>query len=124
MTFSETKITDVILDVSNETPGIGRAAAEQLRGFNAGSGASIDTVSGATITKPYQRLRPNASRRQERIPIEIIDDTKDEESDWLGQEPVIDEAEMLLIIRRRYWLLAVERLACLRLHQRLKKGQK
>lgn len=31
MTFSETAITDVVLDMPNETPSIGQAAAEELR---------------------------------------------------------------------------------------------
>ena len=30
MTFNETSITDVVVDSSNETPGIGQAAAEDL----------------------------------------------------------------------------------------------
>ena len=31
MTFDETSITDVVLDVSNETPDIGQAAADELK---------------------------------------------------------------------------------------------
>ena len=31
MTFDETSITDVVLDVSEETPDIGQAAAEELK---------------------------------------------------------------------------------------------
>lgn len=99
MTFSETKITDVILDVSNETPGIGQAAAEQLKeALMQAQGASIDTVSGATITSEAvsKAAAKCIAQAKGEIPIEIIDDTKDEEStDWLGQEPVIDEAEIV-----------------------------
>lgn len=33
MTFDTNKITDVVLDVSHETPNIGQAAAKQLKQF-------------------------------------------------------------------------------------------
>ena len=51
MTFSETAITDVVLDVSGETADIGQAAAEELKAaLMAAQGAEIDSVSGATVT--------------------------------------------------------------------------
>lgn len=51
MTFDETKITDVIVDVSAETPEIGGLHGEELREalLNRQS-ADIDTITGATMT--------------------------------------------------------------------------
>lgn len=51
MTFDTNKITDVVLDVSHETPNIGQAAAKQLKQFILkAQSADIDAVSGASIT--------------------------------------------------------------------------
>ena len=51
MTFSETAVTDVVVDTSGETASYGAAAADELRQqlLEAGS-AEIDGVSGSTIT--------------------------------------------------------------------------
>lgn len=51
MTFDSNKITDVVLDVSHETPNIGQAAAKQLRqSLLKAQSADIDAVSEASIT--------------------------------------------------------------------------
>ena len=51
MTFDTNKFTDVVLDVSHETPNIGQAAAKQLKQFILkAQSADIDAVSGATVT--------------------------------------------------------------------------
>ena len=51
MTFDDNSITDVVLDLSNETPSIGQAAADQLKeALMTAQSAEIDGVSGATIT--------------------------------------------------------------------------
>ncbi|MBR4393429.1 MAG: FMN-binding protein, partial [Oscillospiraceae bacterium] len=51
MTFDETSITDVQIDASGETPGIGVEAAAILKdAINEGQTAEIDGISGATIT--------------------------------------------------------------------------
>jgi uncharacterized protein with FMN-binding domain len=51
MTFSETAITDVQLDVSGETDSIGGAAADTLQeALLAAQSAEIDGVAGATVT--------------------------------------------------------------------------
>lgn len=66
MTFDSNKITDVVLDVSHETPDIGQAAAKQLRqSLLKAQSADIDAVSGASITflRPFTRRPPSASRR-------------------------------------------------------------
>lgn len=66
MTFDSNKITDVVLDVSHETPNIGQAAAKQLRqSLLKAQSADIDAVSGASITflRPFTRRPPSASHR-------------------------------------------------------------
>ena len=51
MTFDETSITDVVLDVSGETESIGQVAAEKLRSaILEQQTADVDVMSGATVT--------------------------------------------------------------------------
>ena len=51
MTFDADSITDVVVDVSQETPTIGALHGEELaQAILAAQGADIDAVSGATIT--------------------------------------------------------------------------
>ena len=51
MTFSETAITEVVIDASNETESIGGVAAPTLQdAIMAAQNAEIDNVSGATVT--------------------------------------------------------------------------
>ena len=51
MTFSETAITEVVIDASNETESIGGAALEELsKQVVAANGPAIDGVAGATVT--------------------------------------------------------------------------
>ena len=51
MTFDETSITDVVIDVSGETQGIGAAAGDTLKEqILASQGLEIDGVSGASVT--------------------------------------------------------------------------
>ena len=55
-TFSEDAITDIVLDVSQETPEIGQAAADEIvRQLMESQGAEIDGVSGATLTSQAAR---------------------------------------------------------------------
>ena len=59
-TFDENSIVDVVLDVSQETPAIGQAAAEALKAqVLDAQGAEIDGVSGATLTSEAVRVALN-----------------------------------------------------------------
>ena len=50
-TFSETAITDIKLDLSNETDSIGQAAGDELvKQLLEAQNSTIDGVSGATVT--------------------------------------------------------------------------
>ena len=98
MTFSETAITDVILDVSNETPNIGGAAAEKLKAaILAAQSGEIDAVSGATITTTAVSKAATKCIQQAKgeIPIEVITEAEAaDDGDWLGTEPEIDESKI------------------------------
>ena len=95
MTFSESAITDVVLDVSGETASIGGAAAEDLKAalMNAQS-ADIDVVSGATITSEgvMKAAKKCIDQAKGIATVEVVSLPTGDENDWLGKEPDIDEA--------------------------------
>ncbi len=61
MTFDAESITDVVLDVSGETPDIGQKAADTLiEQILSTQGADIDGVSGATVTSTAVKVAAEA----------------------------------------------------------------
>ena len=98
MTFDENKITDVVLDLANETPSIGQAAAEELKeALMAAQGAEIDGVSGATITSQAVAKAAGKCIQQAKgeIPVEVVTKTEEtDDGDWLGTEPEIADSEI------------------------------
>ena len=100
MTFDADRITDVVLDVSHETPGIGQAAADALKkNLMAAQAAEIDGVSGATITsKAVSKAAAKCiAQAKGEIPVEIISDKKnaEDDGDWLGKEPEIADKDIV-----------------------------
>ena len=99
MTFDADRITDVVLDVSHETPGIGQAAAETLKkNLMAAQTAEIDGVSGATITsKAVSKAAAKCiAQAKGEIPVEVISDKKaEDDGDWLGKAPEIAEKDIV-----------------------------
>ena len=97
MTFDEEKVTDVVLDVSGETPGYGQDAGDALReALLAAQSTQIDAVSGSTITSQAVIVAADkcfAQARGEAV-VEVITVDKGSEEDWLGTEPNIDEASV------------------------------
>ena len=97
MTFDEEKVTDVVLDVSGETPGYGQDAGDALReALLAAQSTQIDAVSGSTITSQAVIVAADkcfAQARGEAV-VEVITIDKGSEEDWLGTEPNIDEASV------------------------------
>lgn len=96
MTFDENHITDVVLDVSGETPNIGQAAAEALKkSLLTAQTYEIDGVSGASITSGAVRQAAEKCIAQAKgdIPVEVIrkSASSHDNGDWLGQAPEIDE---------------------------------
>ena len=95
MTFSDSAVTDVVVDTSGETASYGATAADQLREqLMAAGSAEIDGVSGSTITSDavmkaakscYAQAKGEATVTSVQLPT-------GDENDWLGKEPDIDEA--------------------------------
>ena len=101
MTFSSDRITDVVLDVSHETPSIGQAAAESLKkALIAGQTSEIDAVSGATITSTAVRKAAAKCIAQAKgeIPVEVVSsEQQQDDGDWLGKAPEIAEKDIVAV---------------------------
>lgn len=97
MTFSETAITDVVIDASNETESIGGVAAPTLKdALMAAQSTEIDNISGATITTNAVK-KAAASCIEQAMGVhtaggDTVASSSDE--DWLGTEPEIDESKV------------------------------
>ena len=97
MTFSETAITDVVIDASNETESIGGVAASTLKdALMAAQSTEIDNISGATITTNAVK-KAAASCIEQAMGVHTAGgDTaaSSSDEDWLGTEPEIDESKV------------------------------
>ena len=97
MTFSETAITDVVIDASNETESIGGVAAPTLKdALMAAQSTEIDNISGATITTNAVK-KAAASCIEQAMGVHTAggDTTaSSSDEDWLGTEPEIDESKV------------------------------
>ena len=95
MTFSDSAVTDVVVDTSGETASYGAAAAEELKNqlLNAGSD-EIDGVSGSTITSEAVMKAAKSCYAQAKgeAVVSSVQLPTGDENDWLGTEPDIDEA--------------------------------
>ena len=95
MTFSDSAVTDVVVDTSGETASYGAAAAEELKNqlLNAGSD-EIDGVSGSTITSDAVKKAAKSCFAQAKgeAAVTSVQLPTGDETDWLGKEPDIDEA--------------------------------
>ena len=93
MTFSDSAVTDVVVDTSGETASFGAAAADELREqLLAAGSAEIDGVSGSTITSAVMKAAKScyAQAKGEAVVSSVQLPTGDA-NDWLGKEPDIDE---------------------------------
>ena len=97
MTFSETAITDVVIDASNETESIGGVAAPTPKdALMAAQSTEIDNISGATITTNAVK-KAAASCIEQAMGVHTAGgDTaaSSSDEDWLGTEPEIDESKV------------------------------
>ena len=95
MTFSDSAVTDVVVDTSGETASFGAAAADELREqlLSAGS-AEIDGVSGSTITSDAVMKAAKSCYAQAKgeAVVSSVQLPTGDTNDWLGKEPDIDEA--------------------------------
>ncbi len=95
MTFSDSAITDVVLDVSGETASIGGVAADELKtALMEAQNAEIDVVSGATITSEgvIKAAQKCINQAKGIANVEVVSLPTGDANDWLGTEPDIDEA--------------------------------
>lgn len=95
MTFSDSAVTDVVVDTSGETASFGAAAADELREqLMAAGSAEIDGVSGSTITSDAVMKAAKSCYAQAKgeTVVSSVQLPTGDESDWLGKEPDIDEA--------------------------------
>ena len=95
MTFSDSAVTDVVVDTSGETASFGAAAADELREqLLAAGSAEIDGVSGFTITSDAVMKAAKSCYAQAKgeAVVSSVQLPTGDENDWLGKEPDIDEA--------------------------------
>lgn len=94
MTFSDSAVTDVVVDTSGETASIGAAAADELREqLMAAGSAEIDGVSGSTITSDAVMKAAKSCYAQAKgeAVVSSVQLPTGDANDWLGKEPDIDE---------------------------------
>ena len=95
MTFSDSAVTDVVVDTSGETASFGAAAADELREqLLAAGSAEIDGVSGSTITSDAVMKAAKSCYAQAKgeAVVSSVQLPTGDENDWLGKEPDLDEA--------------------------------
>ena len=95
MTFSDSAVTDVVVDTSGETASFGAGAADELREqLLAAGSAEIDGVSGSTITSDAVMKAAKSCYAQAKgeAVVSSVQLPTGDENDWLGKEPDIDEA--------------------------------
>ena len=98
MTFSESAITEVVVDASNETADIGGAAVPTLQeALMEAQNAEIDNISGTTITTNAVK-KAAASCIEQAMGVQADTEAEtaaaDSENNWLGEEPEIDESKV------------------------------
>ena len=94
MTFSDSAVTDVVVDTSGETASYGAAAADELREqLMAAGSAEIDGVSGSTITSDAVMKAAKSCYAQAKgeAVVSSVQLPTGDANDWLGKEPDIDE---------------------------------
>ncbi len=95
MTFDANSITDVAIDVSGETPGIGAAIGEQMQdAILAAQGADIDAVTGASVTSDAIRQAAAACIEQASGQAVTLTEREETVGDWLGEAPEIAESDI------------------------------
>ena len=95
MTFSDSAVTDVVVDTSGETASYGAAAADQLKQqLLASANGEIDGVSGSTITSDavMKAAKSCFAQAKGEATVTSVQLPTGDETDWLGKEPDIDEA--------------------------------
>ncbi|MDC7241948.1 MAG: FAD-dependent oxidoreductase, partial [Spirochaetales bacterium] len=97
LTFSEDKITDVVLDVSHESKGIGTVVGDDLaKAIMKAQSAEVDGVSGATMTSNAVKTAVDnciAQAKGQTVVSTVSGATEAAGEDWLGEEPQISKID-------------------------------
>ncbi len=96
-TFDETSMTDLSIDVSGETEGIGADIGPEMREkVLSAQSCNVDSVSGATVTSDAIKQAVADCMSQASGTTVVVEGTESEEaaSDWLGAAPEISEDEI------------------------------
>ncbi len=95
MTFDETSITDVVIDVSGETKGIGADIGEKMeQALLAAQSADVDAVTGATVTSDAIRKAAADCISQASGTAVVLTEKAANTADWLGEAPEIAESDI------------------------------
>ena len=97
ITFSDSAVTDVVVDTSGETASYGAAAADQLKQqLLSSANGEIDGVSGSTITSDavMKAAKSCFAQAKGEATVTSVQLPTGDETDWLGKEPDIDEASI------------------------------
>ena len=96
MTFDETSITDVQIDVSGETPDIGGKIGDEMsQKILAAQSCNVDGVSGATVTADAIKAAAADCISQASGQTVAVEEAQESaSSDWLGTAPEIAEADI------------------------------
>ena len=96
LTFSETAITDCVIDAACETPTIGGVAAEEIaKAVLSEQKADVASSASAAITVPAVKKAVNNCIAQAMgLAAALNEKGADEGDDWLGQAPEIDDAQI------------------------------
>ncbi len=95
MTFDETSITDVQIDVSGETAGIGAEIGDEMaQAILSSQTCDIDAVSGATVTSDaVKQAAANCISQAAGISVSVSGE-EEEVADWLGEAPEVAESDI------------------------------
>ncbi|MCR5138243.1 MAG: FAD-binding protein [Oscillospiraceae bacterium] len=95
MTFDANSITDVVIDVSGETKGIGAEIGEKMQdAILAAQGADVDAVTGASVTSDAIRKAAAACIEQASGEAVTLTEKSEAPSDWLGEAPEIADSDI------------------------------
>lgn len=98
MTFDETSITDVAVDVSGETVFLGRQMQMPMESaIMEAQGADVDVIAGCTMTcTAVKRAAASCIAQAKGEPaVEVVFPDNGTAEDWLGTAPEIDEAQIV-----------------------------
>lgn len=95
-TFDETTMTDLVIDVSGETAGIGADIGDEMREkILSAQSCDVDGVSGATVTSDAVKTAvADCMSQASGTTVTVGGQTAASSSDWLGAAPEVADADI------------------------------